>query len=287
LESILDDSLTGTGKKQMKTYTNQQTITYTILFVLLFTRFPVADFMLFLEKLLYPSAFSIDAESLRLLQNQSILFFYRYSFILVAMVIFVNKDNLEKLNIDQSFVLIFLYGGLAYNWNLAWHYSNWQLGLATVIMPLFIFILRIKGLLKFGDNKSNLMRIVLVIVIGFLLGVLFIGGSFNSRKIVWAIQSFLNVTPEVVVEEVMFRGMLWMFLKSQDFSDLKIVVLQAILFWLCHVNSLNSSVFFWVIVPITSVLLGLVVWKSKSITTSIIAHLLVNVLSDLVAFRNL
>jgi len=266
----------------MQSWTKRDYFTYLALFVLLFVRFPIADFVLFLEQLFKPFVFSVNLESLRLLQSQSVQFLYGYSFILVAMVIVVNKDNLSRLNIDKRFVLIFLCGGLAYNWD-----ANWKLGLATAIVSLFVFILDIRGLLKFGDKESNLLRIVLVIAIVFFLGILFISESIDITKVHWAAQWFLEDIPIVVVEEVMFRGMLWMFLKDLNFSEFKIVVIQAILFWLSHVYAANNLTFFWIITPIASILLGIIVWRSKSITPSAIAHILINLSLGLFASRNL
>lgn len=251
----------------------QRIVTRVTLFVLLLTRFPFYGYGLFLEKFLKPSVFSIDLESLRLLQNHFILFFWRYSFILIAIVIINNTDRLNKLNLDKSFILIFLCGGLAYTGNLDWYYSDWQIGLVTGITSLFVFILGIKGVFKSGDEGPNWTPAVLVLTIGFFLVVLCVSNP-------WVIQGFLSNIPIVIVEEVLFRGMLWMFLKDLNFSDLKIVVVQAILFWFYHVGVTNSLVDFWVILPIESVLFGLVVWKSRSITPGVFAHLLANVLTN-------
>ncbi|NOT06500.1 MAG: CPBP family intramembrane metalloprotease [Anaerolineales bacterium] len=68
---------------------------------------------------------------------------------------------------------------------------------------------------------------------------------------------------------------------------IKIVILQAILFWISHVYAFNNLTFFWITTPMVSIFLGIIVWRSKSITPSTIAHLLINMLLGFVAFRNL
>jgi membrane protease YdiL (CAAX protease family) len=115
-------------------------------------------------------------------------------------------------------------------------------------------------------------------------------GSINLTKINWVIQGTLlqgGGLPGIVVEEIMFRGMLWMLLKNLNFSEIKIVILQAILFWISHVYAFNNLAFFWINAPMISILLGVIVWRSKSITPSTIAHILINMLLGFVSFRNL
>lgn len=260
----------------MQSSTKRDFFTHLFLFVLLFVRFPIADFALSLVQLSKSLVFFTNLESLRLLQNQSLQFFYGYSFILIAIVIVVNRNNLNRLNIDKSFMLVFLCGGLDINQS-----PNSQLKLLTVIVSVFVSVLCFNGVLKFGDKKPSLLRIMLTILIVFFLNILFISKSVTFTKIHWAVQWFLLYLPLVVVEEVMFRGMFWMLLKKLGFSEFKVIVFQAILFWLSHINFLKDFAFFWVIIPIASILLGVIVWRSKSLTPSVIAHVLFNVLLGL------
>ena len=275
----------------MQSWTKRDFFTYLVLFVLLFVRFPIADFLAFIGCFFDQPVFSFDLESLRSLQDHFIRFFYGYSFILVAIVIGVNWRDLERLNINKGFVLIFLCGGLAYGWEPNnWQLgivSNWQLRLVTVLVSLFVFVLYAMGWLKFGDVDPSLGRIVIIILIGFLLATLSISNSINFTKIRWIIQWFLIFLPLVIVEEVVYRGILWMFLKGLNFSDFKVVILQAILFWFSHVDSYSDAVFFFIIIPIISVLLGVIVWRSKSIAPSVIAHVLFNVLLGLIQTKDL
>ena len=257
----------------MQSWAKRDFFTYSILFVLLFIRFPIADFVLFLEQFFKPFVLSANLDNLRSLQDQSNHFLYNYSFILVLVVIVVNRNNLKELNIDKIFILILLSGRLSY------HRGATQT-LWLVVMDLLLIcvgVLYVKGWLKFGDIEPTLLRVTLLIVIAFL-SILFINDTVNITKIGWAVQLYENEISMVLVEEIMFRGMLWMFLKNLNFSEIQIVVLQAILFWLSHVYIANDNpFFFWVIVPIASIILGAVVWRTRSITSSTIAHMLFNI----------
>lgn len=268
----------------MQSWTKRDYFTYLVLFILLFVRFPIADFVLFLQQFSRPFLLPINFENLRLLQNHSLQFLYGYSLIVVAIVIIANRNNLNRLNIDKSFLWVFTWGCLAYNW------GSWQLRLATVLLAVSVLILGVKGMLKFGDKNTNTLRMVLIIAIVFFLGILIMADSINFTRIHWVIQGTLlrgGSLSAVVVEEIMFRGMLWMLLKDLNFSEIKIVSLQAILFWISHVYAFNNLAFFWINVPMISILLGIIVWRSKSITLSAIAHILINMLLGFVAFRNL
>lgn len=268
----------------MQLWTKRDFFTYLILFILLFVRFPIADFILYLEQFLKPFLFPINIDNLRSLQNQSLQFFYHYSFILVLVVIIVNRNNLKELNIDQIFIFILLSGGLLHRWD-----PNRVFWLVVIdLLIISVAILHVRGFLKFGDLEPTLLHVTLMIIIIFFIGTLFIINSMNFTKIVWAVQWYKDGISSTLVEEVMFRGLLWMFLKKLNFSELKIVVLQAILFWLSHIYYANDNpISFWVIVPISSIVLGIVVWRTRSITSSTIAHILFNTWWALFIYRNL
>jgi len=260
----------------MQSWTRRKIFTYLVLFVLLTIRMPLADLVSFLNYFFQPPIITAKIENLRLLQNQSSYLFEGYSLILISIVIIVNRSNLKRLNIDKYFVLIFLCGGLAFDWD-----RSWILGLATALASFSVFVLLTKGWQITGGAETNLLRIVLVMVIGFLLGLLFVGDLINFMKPREVVQWFLFFIPFVVAEEVIFRGMLWEFLKDLNISEFWIVVLQAVLFWLSHVNFAYNSVFFLMVTPIVSILLGIIVWRYRSITLSATAHILVNVLLGL------
>lgn len=270
----------------MQPWTKRDCFTYIVLLVLLFIRFPVADFTLFLQKLFGPSMFSLNFENLRSIQNQSLEFLYQYSLLVVAVIIIVNRNNLYRLNIDKAFLWIFVSGCLTYNWN-----NNWELKVGILLVSLFILILSEKEYFQFSDKVSDKepknWPMIYMIVAGFLLSLVVMADSITIVKIRWVVEGVIPGFPYIVVEEVLFRGMLWMFLRHINLSEVKILILQAIIFWLSHVNAANDLIFFWLLIPAASIFLGIIVWRSKSITPSTIAHTLINALFGFVAFRNL
>ena len=80
-----------------------------------------------------------------------------------------------------------------------------------------------------------------------------------------------------VNEEPLFRGFLWGYLRKMRWKEFSIWILQAILFASAHVYlATQFPLRFWIFIPISGLLLGLLAWRSRSVAGSIITHGLVN-----------
>jgi membrane protease YdiL (CAAX protease family) len=82
-------------------------------------------------------------------------------------------------------------------------------------------------------------------------------------------------------EELLFRGLLWMFLEKLKLSGLKILFIQALLFWIVHLNT-TSRAPFWVLLPPFGLWLGFLVLRSKSLIPSISTHFVYNLIAYLI-----
>jgi membrane protease YdiL (CAAX protease family) len=256
----------------MTTWTKRDFLIYAALFILLAVRMPVADLFFNFEQLFNTSVLSMWDENLRLIQNWTYYLYERWSFVLVGIVILINRIDLKSLNIDEYFLYIFWCSGVIYC-----IYFFWPLGWAAALISIYLFIFYYKNWDKFVNKEPKKLQIVAIILIGFFLSLLFISDSVDVTKIRLAVHWSIIRMPFVVVEEVIFRGLLWKFLITLGWSESKIVILQAILFWISHVyHMFTYPVLFWVIIPIISILFGIFVWKSRSITPSTIAHILFN-----------
>jgi membrane protease YdiL (CAAX protease family) len=95
----------------------------------------------------------------------------------------------------------------------------------------------------------------------------------------------LEIIPFSIIEEAVFRGMLYMFLVDLGVSQNKTFWIQAFVFWISHINYIISSpVNFWLTIPILSLLLGYLAHRSRSLTPSAIAHILYNSIAAFVVF---
>ena len=272
----LSDAETATSWKiSMKPWTKSQVFTSLACIVLLVITIPIIDINSIIA--LHSKGYILPAwiESFRLINGWFYYLYQRCLFLLIAIVILINRSDLKSLNIDKYFIRLFAYSGLAYCWMYFW-----PLGWAAGLISVFMLILYLKKGYQFGDTNPNLRWIVFIIVIGFILSLFFIGSIPDSAKTERAIHWLLiDFPPFAVMEEVIFRGLPWMVLKKLNWSETWIVAFQAVLFWLSHTTYFfTNPMMFWGIVPIASLLLGSIAWRSRSIAPSAVAHILFNVL---------
>lgn len=87
-----------------------------------------------------------------------------------------------------------------------------------------------------------------------------------------------------VLEETVFRGFLWGYLLKLGWKDSRIWIFQTVLFTLGHMSGLRwYPLQFFVTVPIATLILGYLVWRSRTITSSLAAHGMNNAISDITA----
>ncbi len=260
----------------MKTWTKLQIFTYMALFVLLTIRILVADPIYNFGQFFGISFSPSGLENLKVIRDLANYLFFGWSFILVGIVIIVNRSDLQSLNIDQAFLMIFGAGSLTY-----WTYYRWPSGWIALLIPFVLYILYKKREFKFVKMEPAAGRITMIVVFAFLLGLLLKYDSLTIEKILWVGHLVATEVPLILIEEVIFRALLWEFLINLNWSAPKIVGLQALLFWLSHSYYITDSFSFWITVPIASIILGIIAWRSKSITVSLFAHMFFNYLFTL------
>lgn len=90
---------------------------------------------------------------------------------------------------------------------------------------------------------------------------------------------FYQLGYAAVTEEPLFRGFLWGYLQKAGWKNVWIWLFQAGLFTLGHIYYINKApISFWLIVPLDALILGAVVWRSKTISSSFAAHATMNAL---------
>lgn len=81
-----------------------------------------------------------------------------------------------------------------------------------------------------------------------------------------------------VMEEPLFRGFLWGYLRRLQWREVWIWLFQAGLFMFSHIYYLTRTlpISFWLLVPFGALVLGWLAWRSRTIATSMAAHAMVN-----------
>lgn len=208
-------------------------------------------------------------------------YFSAGTYILTAIVIWLNKKNLEDLNIDKLFVKIFIGSGIL----LVIFYVPIQIGIFIAITTFIVFQMLYSGTLIFGVTHLNYRQLITLFIISviILFGPISVAVLLFHSNISWGTTpidtAILRANlPAAVCEEALFRGMLWMFLKNLKLTERKILFIQALLFWISHYYYYSKLYIFWVAFPIISFLFGMMVIRSKSLTPSTISHFVINIL---------
>lgn len=100
---------------------------------------------------------------------------------------------------------------------------------------------------------------------------------FNTTEVLY----FFYQLGSVIMIEPLIRGFLWGYLKESKWKDLWILLLQAGVSMLAFSSYVNRSpISFWFIIPVSALILGWLVWRSKTLSSSLSAHALGNVFID-------
>jgi hypothetical protein len=88
---------------------------------------------------------------------------------------------------------------------------------------------------------------------------------------------FFQLGYAAVTEEPLFRAFLWGYLLKAGWKNGWIWLFQAGLFMLGHIYYITRlPLSFWLLVPLGALVLGALVWRSKTISSSLAAHAVMN-----------
>ncbi|MBV6449842.1 MAG: hypothetical protein MHPDNHAH_00555 [Anaerolineales bacterium] len=262
----------------MKTWTKQQALTYILLFALLLAALSRGLFNLIVGDLLDPSFEQIYEYQLRSMDRILFSLYWFGELPVIVFVIKLNRDQLQRLNVDRLFVFMLVTAGLIQLYKYPFNIFNIFAVIALVYAVQILFDKKV----SFGVVDQNGLRMILLIA-GVLAGITFCAtGFFHNVKLelpdTELFDRFLiQIVPGSIYEEAVYRGILYMFLTDLGVSKSKAFYIQAFAFWIVHMGNLFvSPSYFWLILPIHSLIYGYIAMRTKSLTSSAIAHLLYN-----------
>jgi membrane protease YdiL (CAAX protease family) len=198
------------------------------------------------------------------------------SYSLFTIILWINKGNLHTINIDKNFIILFIVMGGIYSLVIPVLFGA-LFGIATIFNLGILF----SDKSQYAKNELSYLSIGMFLavwlVLDFIYFILVKNANFSTGTSNLIDLIFWANPPLIVAEEFLFRGLLWKCLLDFKFSENKVIYIQAFLFWLLHFYL--GSTFFWLFLPLTSVLYGYLVARAKSITPGIFLHLLHNIFS--------
>lgn len=241
-----------------------------LIYIILVASFLVVSINIFIDYMNIPFAWR---DTLLVLQDTLYNLWDRFSFALVSIVILINYKNLSKMNIDKNFLILYVTSGIVFGAEYFWT-TGW---IGFLCAGLIIYMLIRK---KFNfEQRATLdsAKMVIILFAAFFLNWLYKITFIGKPAIGQYVMFYLLGLPFWVTEEVIIRGMLWMNLEALGWRPFQIVLVQSLIFWIFHIQYVLSNPFlFWLQTPFVSIFLGILVWKYKSITPSVIAHILFN-----------
>ncbi len=185
------------------------------------------------------------------------------------------RNRLDALHMDGPFIVLFAYSGIAVFLNDTFGLGCLA-GIATILFVLYALSSREQ---KFSKMQPAAYKISLVVGSILAVCIIILGTTADPAARQGLPSLFLETFPGSVLEEVIYRGLLWMVLRNWGLSEPRTWLLTSALFWVSHINYVLDPPFnFWMFIPAVSLLLGYIILRSKSLTASALTHVLANVL---------
>jgi membrane protease YdiL (CAAX protease family) len=207
--------------------------------------------------------------------------YFAIPIITLSIFILANKNELDKFNIDKFVIYTFILLGIML------FLSFWLsvMGIAAVAASMAVMAV-LPSLKTEHNRKRNFFYTIFFILIGIIPELLFKmlltdidqNYKFFSGLSIGTIIAINSITLwNVLFEELLFRSILWKILNDWKFSNNKIILIQAFLFWLVHFRFTA----FGLAVLVFGVWAGFLTLRSKSLTPSIATHFVHNITSRL------
>lgn len=197
-------------------------------------------------------------------------YYLGYTYILLAILILIHKNDLSTVHVDSIFLVIFIITGLLFLWAV-WG-SVLSLFIAVTVVIVFESFRRKKTLFYLlGTGKTiaySLLAIIPYGVYGYILSL-----RLEEKELPAIINLVLQSLIQVIFWELVFRGAIWSLLEIRKLDKFKLFILQLLFFWCVFILRPNYQFSFYLLIPL---IIGLwhsfLVLRANSITPAVIAY---------------
>ncbi|NTV37092.1 MAG: CPBP family intramembrane metalloprotease, partial [Anaerolineaceae bacterium] len=216
------------------------------------------------------------------------------TYLLTAVFIWAERDHLDEffitpLALGMIFVFKPLQPVLEYLMGITWSPLVFPKPLSFIYLAITIGLLAALWFSKWrwkriapaewkwlGIGVLGGIGLLIVDSIPMAFSIRSMTGNFDLTPSDWSI-SFLRIPQQLgyaaVTEEPLFRGILWGILLKYGWKNGWILIFQTLLFMSGHAYYFGSApLSFWIIIPAAGLGLGLLVWRSRTIASSLAAH---------------
>ena len=218
------------------------------------------------------------------------------AFFTVACCLYMEQDNLENFHFDKLSLAIFAFSGL-------WQFVEWFDLLAAkefshiwILLPtsLFILYILIRKWKQLPNPNWRWVFASILIALFVLIPATFIDYWYTQEISALPLNTamgdlftqlganFKFSLAFVRLEEVIFRGLLWGYLRKLNWKENSIFVVQAVLFWFAHPGNMAYPLIFFVSLPLIIFATSFIVKRSRQLFPAMVCHLLYNLFVGLI-----
>ena len=223
--------------------------------------------------------------------------FYAYitlTYLGIAALIWAEIDNLEEFHLEQFTLFIFVLTSL---FRTRYRFSGEEYYL------LIIALCGLSAVLALVLNRSKLPKTSLKWALaGALLGCISLIITANVEpsqfrtplnQSIYSANIFLGLARQAVntfsftapIEEIVFRGFLWGYLRRLGWKENVVSWVQGILFWALHLyKSFSTPLTFLITVPLLALDSTILVRRSKQVFPAILSHSIINVMTQVLGY---
>jgi hypothetical protein len=213
------------------------------------------------------------------------------SYLCIIFILWFDKENAVDYNIDRASAYLLVIMGI--------FRSNVGVS-GEIIYRIIIIVLSIILLAAIRRGTAKLpgtnMRWIFVSIAfcSLVLPLSFIDSFSTGRYLAYTFtpgtlladisqKTFFSLSFVSLIEEVMYRAILWGYLRKQGWSENKIFWVQAILFWVIHFYQIGTPITFFIVNPIGILIMSYLVRRSRQVFPAIVFHTVENAILPFLA----
>lgn len=240
----------------------------------------------------YPFAICVNFKLVQLDYVLAQNIYLNITYLLTIILIFIEKENLFDFNITTGAVMIFLALPIVKPviYFLVGDYIRFQQVIKFTCFQIIISLVATIYIVYYNknDSKRKLNVVLYWAVISVLLGIItsiILGHTYvhfiGKTNIHFSWKLFLTLFVQEmanasIMEEPLFRAFIWGYLSRNNWSKVSIWLFQAGIFALGHIYYLTKIPIAIFGAFLCGLILGFIVWRSKSIAYSMICHGIIN-----------
>ena len=216
----------------------------------------------------------------------------------LSALIWIERENLEDFHLERLTLYIFIFSSL-FRRRLGVNGEEYFLlvigltGISTIV-AMFVNKSRIR------IPKTNSGWVLTGLLVGIIgtIPISLIQAWQSQLFNMWPYNSFLsdNISLDIVrqiiydlsfaslIEEMLFRGFIWGYLRKLGWAENRAFWVQGILFWVSHFGRLRTPLTFLLSIPLATFIYSKLTLRSKQVFPSVVSHLIVNVATLYITF---